>query len=532
MQQIHVYDLKVILVEDESGSRTLLRQLLRLAGVKTVHALANGSALLRQFEHIDADLLLLGFDLGDQLRGTDLVRYLLRRQRLAQCCRVAFITNQADDALADLPWLQLPCRVLAKPLSVVVLTRLLQETALLLSQARPLLQAVSSGAEPEALRRLIRIRAGQLPAISRDAVRQMQVRVLMDWRYTKEAWALAGRIRDPLLGLELRLELAYQLGDMEALQQQLQLMQQNHQLKRKQSWYLCRFQALQLDELPEDLFAQLRDSQLTPYETNLKAILVYQQQHLVAARTFLENRLGLARDSYQRNAILLMLITLTLLDSLKARSGTAHADWIAAYAGQFNPDLGGLDFRRFHQLIPLAQAVTVNAIDDEIEPALQQFQQQEQQLDVFQLLFLAYIYLRLGREQHAIEQLWRVEVQLASMPMAAERLSVGYFHRILFGYCHADSLLAAETYTQWGLMLNEQKQWYRALKMFWQAQRCQPADSDYLLNLLTQLRLLQLEHYWDQSVTDLIQRLQSQTLAQSQIKQLQVLNVPQVPRRS
>ena len=34
MQQIQVSDLKVVLVEDESGSRTMLRQLLRLAGVK------------------------------------------------------------------------------------------------------------------------------------------------------------------------------------------------------------------------------------------------------------------------------------------------------------------------------------------------------------------------------------------------------------------------------------------------------------------------------------------------------------------
>lgn len=531
MQYIQVSDLKVILVEDETGSRTLLRQLLRQAGVKSVQALANGSALLRQYERVDADLLLLGFDLGDQLRGTDLVRFLLRRQRLAPCCRVAFITNQTDDALADLPWLQLPCRVLAKPLSALMLSHLLKETALLLSQARPLLQAVSSGAEPDTLRRLIRIRAGQLPGISRDAIRQMQVRVLLDWRYAKEAWTLAGRIRDPLLGLELRLELAYQLGDIEALQQQLQLMQQNHQLKRKQSWYLCRFQALQLDELPEDLFARLLDSQLTPYEINLKAILLYQQHQLAGARTFLENRLGLARDGYQRNALVLMLITLTLLDSLEAAPGSGHSDWAADYASQFNPDLGNLDFRRFDQLIPLALTVTVNAIDDEVEAALQQFQQQEQQLDVFQLLFLAYVYLRLGREQHAIEQLWRAEVQLTTMPMAAERLAVGFFHRILFGYCHTEAFLAAQTYTQWGLMFNEQKQWYRALKMFWQAQRCQPQDSDYLLNLLTQLRLLQLEQYWDQSATDLVQRLQQQTLNQSQTRQLQVLSLPQVPRR-
>ena len=126
--------------------------------------------------------------------------------------------------------------------------RLIAGKGSIVESGAALLQAVSCGAEPEALRRVIRIRAGQLPAISRDAIRQMQVRVLLDWRYAKEAWALAGRIRDPLLGLELRLELAYQLGDLEALQQQLQHMQQNHQLKRKQSWYLCRFQALQLDE--------------------------------------------------------------------------------------------------------------------------------------------------------------------------------------------------------------------------------------------------------------------------------------------
>lgn len=525
------WQLKILVVEEDGSSRTIIRQMLRQAGVTQVRLLKNAAALLRQFEQIDVDLLLLSTDSTELLRGADLVRFLLRRQRLRPCCRVVFITGQPDEVLADLPYLPLPCRVVSKPLSHKLVFDVLRESAVMLDQAQQLLRAVRAGADSSTLRRLIRIRAGQLPLASRDAIRLMQVHLLLDWRYPAEAWQLAGRIRDPLLGLELRLELAYLLGDSEALQQQLQLMEQQQQLKRKQSWYLYRFQALQVPALPDDLLAGRRDSELTHYEIALKAILAYQQQGFAAARIYLENRLGQTRDYCQRNSIALVLLALTLLDGCYQAQIDAHLTLAQQYAAEINPDVGLLDFRRFSTL--MAQALmALQGVNDTLQEICQQLVAQQAEWDAFQGLFAAFICLRAGRTVQATGILWWIDVQIAQMPMAAERLSIGFFHRALFDLCQPDPELAAETYTQWGLAHHDSQNWYRALKMFWQAQRLAPAQSDYLLNLLTQMRLLQREIYWDQSCEALIQQLDSLPLTTGQQAQLSLLRLAQQPRRA
>lgn len=524
-------ELNTVVVEADSAGRTIMRQLLRQLGLSQVRLLKNAATLLRQYEQLDIDLLVLDYDLGEQLRGPDLVRFLQRRQRLPVCCRVVFITAEPAAVLADLPYLPLPCRVLAKPVSLKLLSELLRETAVLQTQARQLLRAMQQQAEPALLRQLIRIRAGQLPQASRDTIRQMQVHLLLNWRYPQEAWALAARIRDPLRALELKLELAYLLGNHEAMQQQLQLMTQTQQLRRKQAWYDYRMQALQLEQLPADLLAGLRESELTPHEVALQAIVLYQDQGWLAARSYLENRLGLSRDYCQRNIIALMLLTLTLLDACATPDSSTHLQLAAQYVADINPDVGLLDFRRFSGLMPQAlQALAGPA--EPLQAICQQLQEQQSELDAFQCLFAVFICLRAGRVMQATGLLWSVDTMLARMPLAAERLVVGFFHRRLFDLCQPDPVLAAETYTQWGLAHHDAGHWYRALKMFWQAQRLSPQQPDYQLNLLTQLRQLTLEQYWDQSCEQLIEHLQQSALTPGQQQQLRCLLTPPAPRRA
>ena len=50
------WQLKVLLVEEESASRTIMRQMLRQIGLTDVRLLKNGAALLRQFAEIDASI--------------------------------------------------------------------------------------------------------------------------------------------------------------------------------------------------------------------------------------------------------------------------------------------------------------------------------------------------------------------------------------------------------------------------------------------------------------------------------------------
>ncbi|TKL81485.1 hypothetical protein DVW31_16480, partial [Enterococcus faecium] len=83
----------------------------------------------------------------------------------------------------------------------------------------------------------------QMPKASRDTIRIVQSRILLDWGYAQEAWQLSGRIKAELTALEIRLELAYLLGKTSKVQQLLQQMQDKQLLPRQLDLYRWRMQA-------------------------------------------------------------------------------------------------------------------------------------------------------------------------------------------------------------------------------------------------------------------------------------------------
>lgn len=505
--------LKVVVVEDEVGSRHILKNLFRHAGVRQVDCLANGQALLKQYPLVDAGLLILGYDLGDQLRGPDLLRHLIRQQRLTAWTQVVFITNQVQAAQAELPGRLLPTRVIAKPVSLKILLQQLRETLLLQEHVKPLLQALAEKPCRLKLRQLLRLQAGQMPKASRDTIRIVQSRILLDWGYAQEAWQLSGRIKAELTALELRLELAYLLGKTNTVQQLLQQMQDKHCLARQLDLYRWRMQAdAAQGQVPQQLFFAPKGAELTPHEMNLSAILMFQHEGYQTAAAYLQDKLNRARgDHYQQNLLLITWIGLALLQTLlpqETESTPSSRSQLAATARELANKLawqqGAVDFKRFATLVDLAIVVTLNPESNDWTNDLNLLLHNEQ-LDVFQCVMLAYIFLQLQQPASANQLLWQADLRIMQMPMAPERLGVGFFHQQLFRLANPRAPQGAAEYLRWAGQYQQQKQWYRALKMAYLALQWQPCAAAALLlaELMTQLKLssyreLDLGQLWQQ----------------------------------
>lgn len=529
--------LKVVVVEDEVGSRHILKNLFRHAGVRQVDCLANGQALLKQYPLVDAGLLILGYDLGDQLRGPDLLRHLMRQQRLTPWTQVVFITNQVQAAQAELPGRLLPTRVIAKPVSLKILLQQLRETLLLQEHVKPLLQALAEKPCWLKLRQLLRLQAGQMPKASRDTIRIVQSRILLDCGYAQEAWQLSGRIKAELTALEIRLELAYLLGKTSKVQQLLQQMQDKQLLPRQLDLYRWRMQAdAEQGQVPQQLFFAPKGAELTPHEMNLSAILMFQHQGYQSAAAYLQDKLKRARgDHYQQNLLLITWIGLALVQTLlpaDPESMLPSRPQLATTARELANKLawqqGAVDFKRFASLVDIAIVVTMAPQQHDWTADLTLMQQNSEQLDVFQAVLLAYIFLQLQQSASANQLLWQADLRIMQMPMAPERLGVGFFHQQLFRLANPHAEMMAATYLLWASQYQQQKLWYRALKMAYLALQIQPSAAAALLlaELMTQLKLssyreLDLGQLWqqlavfsEQSKLSGTQRLQLELLQQ------------------
>jgi hypothetical protein len=285
-------------------------------------------------------------------------------------------------------------------------------------------------------------------------------------------------------------------------------------LPRQLDLYRWRMQAdAEQGQVPQQLFFAPKGVELTPHEMNLTAILMFQHQDYQAAAVYLQDKLGRARgDHYQQNLLLITWIGLALLKTLlpvTTESNPPSRPQLVATARELANKLawqqGAVDFKRFATLVDLAIVVTIAPQQQDWTADLTLMQQNSEQLDVFQCVLLAYIFLQLQQPVSANQLLWLADLRIMQMPMAPERLGVGFFHQQLFRLANPQAPQVGAEYLLWAGQYQQQKLWYRALKMAYLALQWQPSAAAALLlaELMTQLKLssyreLDLGQLWQQ----------------------------------
>ena len=208
------------------------------------------------------------------------------------------------------------------------------------------------------------------------------------------------------------------LGKTNTVQQLLQQMQDKHWLPRQLDLYRWRMQAdAEQGQVPQQLFFVAKGAELTPHEMNLSAILMFQHQGYQTAAAYLQDKLKRARgDHYQQNLLLITWIGLALVQTLlpaDPESMLPSRPQLATTARELANKLawqqGAVDFKRFASLVDIAIVVTMVPQQHDWTADLTLMQQNSEQLDVFQSVLLAYIFLQL--QQHPYKYLLWLNAQ-------------------------------------------------------------------------------------------------------------------------
>lgn len=110
--------MKIIIVEDNIETLGVLRDFVRaLSPNYAVKTYSSGNALLEQSSRVDADLLILGYDLGPSVTGTELLHYLEWSDRISAKTHVVFISNTLDHAKRQAPLRFTQTYFYSKPIS-------------------------------------------------------------------------------------------------------------------------------------------------------------------------------------------------------------------------------------------------------------------------------------------------------------------------------------------------------------------------------------------------------------------------------
>ncbi|ALS97959.1 response regulator [Lacimicrobium alkaliphilum] len=522
MAPINITQLKILLVDHSQEGKASLIKLLRAQGISQICAVSNGTELLAQVNELQADLIIFGFDLGDALRATDLLRYMIRSNILPTWIPVAFVTEQPEQVLADLPFRILPTPVLAKPVSESKLLALLKQSVMLINATRPLLKACHGEHCQFAGTAILETPTEKLPVPIKDVVLTLKIMSLMQNNQVAQARTLALQISNEQRRFEWLLNLVYAQGDAEELLKLQQQLQQANLLPQKRLLYQMRMlqQRQQLKSMLA-LCESMHDNKRTPNEINLKATLLFMLQGYDAADQYLSAKSPSRQDPYAINLLLIWRITLVLLQSLQQPDARTLKTSLMQFSGQLRWDQGAIDFGRFADFTQLA----IKAMDNqpEVNDALTRLQLQAGDFDVFQCLLLTYLAIKMA---HPSASLWlfRADSKLAQMHISAERLSAGIIHGYLFEHIFAQQDAKSAVYNHWGRKYVQLKQHYRALNMFYKAWRCSPDIPRYPLNLLHSMQGLGLEQFWGCDQQQLQQHLQSLVLTDKEKSSLKKIS--------
>jgi CheY-like chemotaxis protein len=117
----------VTIIEDNAETLGVLRDFVRTVNPQaTIEALVNGNTLLESELRLNTDVLILGYDLGHSVTGTELLSYLEWSGRISARTQVVFVSNTVEEARRQAPLRFTLTRFFAKPISLAHVSDILR----------------------------------------------------------------------------------------------------------------------------------------------------------------------------------------------------------------------------------------------------------------------------------------------------------------------------------------------------------------------------------------------------------------------
>lgn len=318
--------MNIIIVEDNVETLGVLRDFVRAISPNyQVKTYSSGNALLEQSQKISADLLILGYDLGPSVTGTELLHYLEWSERLSAKTHVAFISNTIEQAKRQAPLRFTQTYFYSKPISAAHVEEIVKRVSANQQAFSSVFYLLDKKKWQPALKSLQLLKDGTPHQFQQQAW-LLECKTLLALRQYSKVIRRYQLVQDYEWARLVRIQALASLGQVKASQLVF-----NGMTARDPYYSACLALMQQIfiaiaETNQGEVVDTLRDSELSLFECEFRALKAVEEGAWQRAVAFLQNKQRRAKmRSHQQYFFAMALVKALLLEVLRSRGESAEA---------------------------------------------------------------------------------------------------------------------------------------------------------------------------------------------------------------
>ncbi|MFC3093982.1 response regulator [Alteromonas sediminis] len=516
--------LKAIVVESNTDTRALVRRLLIDLEVNDITCYANGSALLKRTDVVNADIIIMATELENNYAGIDLIRHLARLKKLHQWAKVIFIAHEPTRIRTDFPLLGQKCDLIDKRFAVEQLTRSIQTCRAVCLVGKRTFSQLNEETDIKLVKLVKNLPTSINIKDTADSVKLLQSKLLMKLRRPTLIFNIVDKIHDPTLRLMAQMHYYFYFGQHLPLQQTIKTAKNQKTLLSQQRYYYllqCVMEKRYTSAYTN--ICELDESSLHPPEVLLKSTLIFLTEGFTPAVNYLQKKkIESPENHYYRSLITINILFLCFMQLLHKRDKHIEDNVVLSLFHEscqekslYDP---GNDFDSFIPYFSLAIDVISNKYQDNLAAAHAQVNDLAEMtinIEPSKRILLFIICVHVGDADAAFSHMAALCAVLADVEISPE-MAVNYLAYDLFIESHIGKEARAGMLSRLGKHMLENRYPAMALRLFYRAYRATPHSADNVLNLLSALIVTKLPYYMETSIAELFELLECAPLDNSQ----------------
>ncbi len=501
-----VTKLNILIINQNIGARSELKTMLANLEQSEVSLMKDGRDLVGREQSFKYDLVFIREDLGYNLGGPDLVRYLTRTNLVPKWCKFVIITDNPSDCHAAPIFRHLRTEVMGSQMNYQMLKNVIDATIQSLKVFKELLKNLNHLPPGLLIKKVSAIDPSTFDDTHRDELLELKLKLLMQGRRPDLAWGISEKIQYDDDRFREQLFIAFRAGDKAKFEKTLMQAERCGVLQRGCIYYRT-YHSLLLGETEIALrqFESLDEAELHPNEIEAHALLLLKAQGLRRATDYLQGKLQAKADNYDlRNVLTLCLLKCYCLALMR---GDTDGQPRASVFNEINELIinncwskGSFRYNMYKPFILLCLAVLQGKTIGAHFEKLYRFRHQ---LDLIQLNILLFVAQKQSETEQAKEIHCLIDRNVARLEISPELI---VHHVMLQDVLHStmNSAQIIDRYRQLGAQQEKAGRLFRALKKYYFGTLATgPKDSDKV-KMLELMKRLNIKQYWDMKPLQLL----------------------------
>lgn len=521
----YAHKLNILIINQNISARSELKTMLANLDQSEVTLMKDGRDLVGREQSFKYDLIFIREDLDYNLGGADLIRYLTRTNLVPKWCKFVVITDNPQDCHSSPIFRHLRTEVMGSQINYQMLKNIVDVTIQSLRIFKELLKSLNHLPAGVLIKKLSAINPNSFQTRHQDELLELKIKLLMQGRRADLAWNMSEKISYEDDKYREQLFISFQSGDKEKFMHTLEQAERCGLLVRGCAYYRT-YHAMIHEEIERALrhFEQIDETELHPNEIESYALLLLKSQGLSKAIEYLNRKLQLKTESCDlKNMINLAQIkcylSALMLEDLEGQSKDSVLAIIDDIIANNSWAKGSYRYNMYKPFIQVCLAVMKS---QKVSLHFEKLYRYRHQLDVTQISLLLYVAHKLNKLTYAKELHKLLERNEARLEISPELIS----HHILSKDIQQSTMNSdriKERSRELGQAQEEAGRLFRSLKKFYFATFATGAGDEDKLKMLSLMKRLNINQYWDLKPVQLLSDLEQNSLNSAQKDELSEL---------